>query len=245
VSNKVAILGAGSWGTAFSIVLADGGNDATTWGTLSAPLHVVPVALWLLLLGGYGYVAVRSFRRPLGLVETLVLVVVVPTSIVLPDGMHAASSWSGTLALAHLGMSVVLTWAPTELRVMALAPGAVGYLVASVAVGAPLGEVGGQMLLCATFSLSGGAFLDSLVRTTRAHDVAEVEILRTQVEVRTAIARARAAERMRRVLHDDVLSALRAVAELPADDERYAVAACAQAVASIDRELEDAERGTS
>jgi glycerol-3-phosphate dehydrogenase (NAD(P)+) len=32
VSNKVAILGAGSWGTAFSIVLADGGNDVTVWG---------------------------------------------------------------------------------------------------------------------------------------------------------------------------------------------------------------------
>jgi glycerol-3-phosphate dehydrogenase (NAD(P)+) len=32
VSKKVAILGAGSWGTAFSIVLADGGNDVTVWG---------------------------------------------------------------------------------------------------------------------------------------------------------------------------------------------------------------------
>ncbi|MCD4524740.1 NAD(P)H-dependent glycerol-3-phosphate dehydrogenase [Nocardioides sp. cx-173] len=32
MSNKVAILGAGSWGTAFSIVLADGGNDVTIWG---------------------------------------------------------------------------------------------------------------------------------------------------------------------------------------------------------------------
>ncbi|WP_341924364.1 NAD(P)H-dependent glycerol-3-phosphate dehydrogenase [Nocardioides psychrotolerans] len=32
MSTKVAILGAGSWGTAFSIVLADGGNDVTIWG---------------------------------------------------------------------------------------------------------------------------------------------------------------------------------------------------------------------
>ena len=32
MSKKVAILGAGSWGTAFSIVLADGGNDVTVWG---------------------------------------------------------------------------------------------------------------------------------------------------------------------------------------------------------------------
>lgn len=32
MSDKVAILGAGSWGTAFSIVLADGGNDVTIWG---------------------------------------------------------------------------------------------------------------------------------------------------------------------------------------------------------------------
>jgi len=32
VSKKIAILGAGSWGTAFSIVLADGGNDVTIWG---------------------------------------------------------------------------------------------------------------------------------------------------------------------------------------------------------------------
>lgn len=32
MSKKVAILGAGSWGTAFSIVLADGGNDVTIWG---------------------------------------------------------------------------------------------------------------------------------------------------------------------------------------------------------------------
>ena len=29
--GKVAIFGAGSWGTAFSIVLADGGNDVTIW----------------------------------------------------------------------------------------------------------------------------------------------------------------------------------------------------------------------
>ncbi len=29
--GKVAVLGAGSWGTAFSIVLADGGNDVTIW----------------------------------------------------------------------------------------------------------------------------------------------------------------------------------------------------------------------
>ncbi|MGA8845885.1 MAG: NAD(P)H-dependent glycerol-3-phosphate dehydrogenase [Nocardioides sp.] len=29
--GKVAVLGAGSWGTAFSIVLADGGNDVTMW----------------------------------------------------------------------------------------------------------------------------------------------------------------------------------------------------------------------
>ena len=32
MSGKIAILGAGTWGTAFSIVLADGGNDVTIWG---------------------------------------------------------------------------------------------------------------------------------------------------------------------------------------------------------------------
>ncbi|WP_220451304.1 NAD(P)H-dependent glycerol-3-phosphate dehydrogenase [Nocardioides dongkuii] len=31
-TGKVAVLGAGSWGTAFSIVLADGGNDVVMWG---------------------------------------------------------------------------------------------------------------------------------------------------------------------------------------------------------------------
>jgi len=31
VTGKVTVLGAGSWGTAFSIVLADGGNDVTIW----------------------------------------------------------------------------------------------------------------------------------------------------------------------------------------------------------------------
>lgn len=30
--SKVAVFGAGSWGTAFSIVLADGGNDVALWG---------------------------------------------------------------------------------------------------------------------------------------------------------------------------------------------------------------------
>ena len=30
--SKVAVFGAGSWGTAFSIVLADAGNDVTMWG---------------------------------------------------------------------------------------------------------------------------------------------------------------------------------------------------------------------
>lgn len=30
--GKIAVMGAGSWGTAFSIVLADGGNDVTVWG---------------------------------------------------------------------------------------------------------------------------------------------------------------------------------------------------------------------
>ena len=30
-SSKVAVFGAGSWGTAFSMVLADGGNDVTMW----------------------------------------------------------------------------------------------------------------------------------------------------------------------------------------------------------------------
>ncbi len=30
-TGKVAVFGAGSWGTAFSIVLADGGNDVTLW----------------------------------------------------------------------------------------------------------------------------------------------------------------------------------------------------------------------
>ena len=29
--SKVAIFGAGSWGTAFSVVLADAGNDITLW----------------------------------------------------------------------------------------------------------------------------------------------------------------------------------------------------------------------
>jgi len=31
VTGKVAVFGAGSWGTAFSIVLADGGNEVTLW----------------------------------------------------------------------------------------------------------------------------------------------------------------------------------------------------------------------
>jgi glycerol-3-phosphate dehydrogenase (NAD(P)+) len=31
MSGKVAVLGAGSWGTAYSIVLADAGNDVTIW----------------------------------------------------------------------------------------------------------------------------------------------------------------------------------------------------------------------
>ena len=30
--SKVAVFGAGSWGTAFSVVLADAGNDITMWG---------------------------------------------------------------------------------------------------------------------------------------------------------------------------------------------------------------------
>ena len=30
--SKVAVFGAGSWGTAFSLVLADAGNDVTIWG---------------------------------------------------------------------------------------------------------------------------------------------------------------------------------------------------------------------
>ncbi|MCW2781997.1 MAG: glycerol-3-phosphate dehydrogenase, partial [Marmoricola sp.] len=30
--TKVAVFGAGSWGTAFSLVLADAGNDVTIWG---------------------------------------------------------------------------------------------------------------------------------------------------------------------------------------------------------------------
>lgn len=30
--SKIAVFGAGSWGTAFSLVLADGGNDVTIWG---------------------------------------------------------------------------------------------------------------------------------------------------------------------------------------------------------------------
>jgi len=29
--TRVAVLGAGSWGTAFSLVLADAGNDVTLW----------------------------------------------------------------------------------------------------------------------------------------------------------------------------------------------------------------------
>ena len=29
--THVSVLGAGSWGTAFSIVLADAGNDVTLW----------------------------------------------------------------------------------------------------------------------------------------------------------------------------------------------------------------------
>ena len=30
-NGKVAVFGAGAWGTAFSIVLADAGNDVTIW----------------------------------------------------------------------------------------------------------------------------------------------------------------------------------------------------------------------
>ncbi len=30
--SRVAVFGAGSWGTAFSLVLADAGNDVTMWG---------------------------------------------------------------------------------------------------------------------------------------------------------------------------------------------------------------------
>ena len=30
--TKVAVFGAGSWGTAFSLVLADAGQDVTIWG---------------------------------------------------------------------------------------------------------------------------------------------------------------------------------------------------------------------
>ena len=29
--SKIAVLGAGSWGTAFSMVLADAGNDVVIW----------------------------------------------------------------------------------------------------------------------------------------------------------------------------------------------------------------------
>ena len=33
--SKVAVFGAGSWGTAFALVLADAGNDVTIWGRRS------------------------------------------------------------------------------------------------------------------------------------------------------------------------------------------------------------------
>ena len=32
MTGKVAVLGAGSWGTAFSVVLDDGGNEVAMWG---------------------------------------------------------------------------------------------------------------------------------------------------------------------------------------------------------------------
>jgi glycerol-3-phosphate dehydrogenase (NAD(P)+) len=37
--TKVAVLGAGSWGTAFSIVLADAGNDVTIWARRDEVAH--------------------------------------------------------------------------------------------------------------------------------------------------------------------------------------------------------------
>ena len=36
--SKVAVMGAGSWGTAFSIVLADASNDVTICGPARGPV---------------------------------------------------------------------------------------------------------------------------------------------------------------------------------------------------------------
>lgn len=39
--SKIAVFGAGSWGTAFSIVLADAGNDVTIWGRREEVCEVI------------------------------------------------------------------------------------------------------------------------------------------------------------------------------------------------------------
>ena len=39
--SKVAVFGAGSWGTAFSIVLADAGNDVTIWARREEVAHTI------------------------------------------------------------------------------------------------------------------------------------------------------------------------------------------------------------
>jgi glycerol-3-phosphate dehydrogenase (NAD(P)+) len=41
MSGKVTVFGAGSWGTAFSIVLADAGNDVTIWGRREEVCEVI------------------------------------------------------------------------------------------------------------------------------------------------------------------------------------------------------------
>jgi hypothetical protein len=164
-----------------------------------------------------------------GLVPCWIAAVVV---VLVPDPTGSGNGFTGTLVFT---LALITSVANLRHRVAA------GLLVLSVPVylllTAPaLGAVVDMLVLNIGMCFAALAFLGALVGSARLQDDLTDETTRLEVEAARRDLEQASATTVRRVLHDDVLSALRAIADLPPERQDQVRQAARDAVTAVRRQ---------
>lgn len=193
-----------------------------------------PRAGFLLAAACQLWVSVQLILGRSGLVNVTLLGLAILCTLPLPDVAGSPIRFPNDLVLVAYCLCCAMTFRPPAVATC-LAPAFCAYVFLQP------GAHGGDVLLTSLDTLvlnactvvACSAFGASMVNAARSADRSAAAAVAAELDLERKETEAAAADAVRRVLHDDVLSALRAVSELPLEDAALVRRACREAVRSV------------
>lgn len=200
-----------------------------TWELERASDRLAAAVAGALLVASAG----RFLRGPVLVVDLVPGGIAVVVIVIAPDPTGPGAGFTGPLVFTIWLIAAVTNLHPRIARRL-LALSAPAYLLLySVGTGQSGATIFNMVVLNIGMCSAGIGFLGALVRTSRQRDYLVEQATALEIEAALHELEQSSASAVRRLLHDEVISALRAISDLPGDRQDQVRQVAGNAVAAV------------